>query len=135
MVTATVGAFLPYSPSRVWQLVTAVEDYAWRSDLERTEVLEGGRFVEYAKGGYATAFTTTLLQPCRRWEFDLENSNLRGHWAGTFSARPGGTVLCFTETVSVKRPFLKPFVKTYLKRQQRRFLKDLRNALQDRPLR
>ena len=36
----------------------------------------------------------------------------------------------FTETVEVKKRFLKLFVKGYLKRQQTRFVSDLKKALE-----
>jgi len=37
----------------VWSVVTNNNDFYWRSDLEKIEVLEDGNtFVEYAKGGF-----------------------------------------------------------------------------------
>lgn len=42
--------------------------YSWRSDLSDTKVLDEWRFVEYTKGGFATTFTVTALEPCRHWE-------------------------------------------------------------------
>ena len=37
----------------------------------------------------------------------------------------------FTEDVTAKKFFAKPFVKGYLKKQQALYVKDLRKALQD----
>lgn len=130
MVESTIRCTLPYCVQRVWEVVTAVEGYAaWRSDLSKAEVLDGTRFVEYTKGGYATAFTTTAWEPCSRWEFHMENSNMSGHWVGTFSGDGQGTQLCFTEVVSAKKWWMRPLVRRYLKGQQARFVADLRAAL------
>ena len=129
-VRSEVRAVIPAEIGRVWETVTAVEDYAaWRRDLSRTEVLGEGRFVEYTKSGFPTAFTTTVMETCRRWEFDMENANMAGHWTGVFSERDGGTEVVFTESVSVKTWLLRPFVRGYLKGQQARFVADLRTAL------
>ena len=129
-VRSEVRAVIPAEIGRVWETVTAVEDYAaWRSDLSRTEVLGEGRFVEYTKSGFPTAFTTTVMETCRRWEFDMDNANMAGHWTGVFSERDGGTEVVFTESVSVKTWLLRPFVRGYLKGQQARFVADLRTAL------
>ena len=49
MVTSSIKAILPCEIHRVWEAVTAVEGYAWRSDLSKTEILDENRFVEYTK--------------------------------------------------------------------------------------
>ena len=130
MAEVSIQAFLPWDLRRVWETVTAVEHYGWRSDLSRTEVLGGGRFVEYTREGYPTAFTTTAWEPCRRWEFDLENKNLRGHWTGLFRPLDGGTEVELTESVTPKNPLLRLIVPVYLRRQQARFLDDLKRELE-----
>ena len=129
-VRSEVRAVIPAEIGRVWEIVTAVEDYAaWRSDLSRTEVLSGTQFVEYTKSGFPTTFTTTVWEPCRRWEFDLENRSMTGHWTGLFTRRGEATEIVFTEQVRVKRLFLRPLAGLYLKQQQSRFVADLRAAL------
>ena len=63
------------------ELVLDIENYAaWRSDLSKTEVISDKQFIEYTKDGYPTTFTVTVVDPYRRWEFDMENSNMKGHW-------------------------------------------------------
>lgn len=114
---------------RVWQIVTSLEECAWRSDLDRIEVLDGKRFVEYTKDGYATTFTTTAKEPLKRWEFDMENSNMEGHWTGIFSQEGDRTAIEFTEEVTAKKMWMKPFVKMYLKKQQAAYVADLERAL------
>ena len=132
MAISTITAELPWDVHSVWNTVTSVRDYTWRSDLERTESLNERQFVEYTKKGYATTFTITASEPCRRWEFDMENSSMSGHWTGIFSSKGEGTEICFTEEVRAKRFFLKPFIKRYLKTQQARFVADLEAELRCR---
>ena len=130
MTSSSIRAVLPCPPARAWDTVTAVERYDWRSDLSRTQVLGGGRFVEYTRSGFVTTFTTTVWEPCRRWEFDLENSAMTGHWTGLFSPQDGGgTEVIFTERVQPRRFLPRPVLRFYLKRQQARFVADLLAAL------
>ena len=73
--------------------------------------------------------TVTLIEPYRRWEFNMENGNMTGHWAGVFTAKGDETEIDFTERVEAKKWLLKPFVKLYLKKQQAQFVADIRKAL------
>ncbi len=114
----------------MWDIVTSLENYQWRSDLSKIEIINENQFIEYTKDGYATTFTITITEPCKRWEFDMENSNLKGHWTGIFTEIDGQTEIDFTEEVTAKKFFMKPFVKTFLKRQQELYVSDLRKALQ-----
>lgn len=114
---------------KVWDIVTSLYNYSWRSDLDRIEILNEKQFVEYTKEGYATAFTITAMEACRRYEFDMKNDNMEGHWTGIFTSKNGKTEIDFTEDVTAKKIFMKPFVKGYLKRQQALYVADLKNAL------
>lgn len=111
---------------QVWDLVLDIENYAsWRSDLSKAEVISDKQFIEYTKDGYSTTFTVTLVEPYRRWEFDMENSNMKGHWIGIFTAQGDETEIDFTEQVKAKKWLLKPFVKSYLRKQQTQFVADI----------
>lgn len=114
---------------KVWDIVTSLENYSWRSDLDRIEILNEKQFVEYTKEGYATTFTITAMETCKRWEFDMSNDNMEGHWTGIFTVQSGKTEIDFTEDVTAKKIFMKPFVKGYLKRQQALYAADLKKAL------
>ena len=105
-----------------WQLL-------WRSDLSKIEVLSETQFIEYTKDGYATTFTITATEPFKRWEFDIENDNIKGHWIGLFSSKGKETTIDFTESVIAKKLLMKPFVKSYLKKQQLLYVADLKNVL------
>ena len=97
--------------------------------MSKTEVISDKQFIEYTKDGYPTTFTVTLVEPYRRWEFDMENSNMTGHWTGIFTAKGDETEIDFTEQVKAKKWLLKPFVKSYLRKQQTQFVVDIRKAL------
>ena len=114
---------------RVWEVVTSLDNYGWRSDLSKIEVIDERQFVEYTKEVYATKFSVTVKESCRRWEFDMENGNMKGHWTGIFIQNNGYTEVDFTEDVTAKKVFMKPFVKMYLKKQQAAYIQDLSKAL------
>ena len=126
MATSNTKANIPCELHQVWDLVLDIENYAaWRSDLSKTEVISDKQFIEYTKDGYPTTFTVTLVELYRRWEFDMENSNMKGHWIGIFTAKADETEIDFTECVEAKKLLMKPFVKSYLKKQQAQFVADI----------
>ena len=116
---------------KVRETVLAVNKYnQWRSDLSKTEVINEDQFIEYTKNGYPTIFTITLVESHKRWEFDMENSNMKGHWVGIFTSIEDKTEIDFTEQVTAKKFYMKPFVKSYLKKQQTQFVMDLKRILE-----
>ena len=76
-----------------------------------------------------TTFTITVTEICKRWEFDMENDNMRGHWTGMFFEKDGKTFIDFIEDVTPKKFIMKPFIKGYLKKQQAMYVADLKQAL------
>ena len=129
MITSTVCAHFPQSVEKVWDVLTDVESYPrWRGDVCRVELVPDG-FIEYAPSGFATRFTVTQRKECALWGFDIENDKLTGFWLGELRAVGDGTQVTFTELVRSKNPLLRPFVKSYLRRQQQRFTAELKAAL------
>ena len=130
MATSNIKSLIPSELHKVWDVVLDIENYAvWRSDLSKTEVISDNQFIEYTKEGYPTSFTVTLVEPYKRWEFDMENDNMKGHWFGIFISKGDETEIDFTELVEAKKLLMKPFVKSYLKKQQAQFVADLRKEL------
>lgn len=129
MAISKIQAVFHSDIENVWNIVTSLEQYQWRSDLSKIEIINEKQFIEYTKDGYATTFTITVQEPYKRWEFDMENSNMKGHWTGIFSEADGQTVIDFTEDVTAKKLIMKPFVKAFLKKQQEQYISDLRKAL------
>ena len=99
MVTSDIKEILGFDIHKVWETVTAVDKYSlWRSDLSRTEIIDDSRFIEYTKEGYGTTFSVTVIEPYKRWEFDMENSNMKGHWVGVFTS-----LVCLSIRNCIKR--------------------------------
>lgn len=131
MATSNIKATFPCDIKKVWNIVTSLEDYSWRSDLSKIEVLSESKFVEYTKDGYETTFAITVMEPYQLWEFDMENDNMSGHWIGLFSQKGDKTTIDFTEDVTAKKILMKPFVGMYLKKQQAFYVRDLEKVLEN----
>lgn len=128
MTESSIRAVIPCNIKKVWGTVTSLTEYAWRSDIAELKILGCDKFAEYTRDGYETIFTVTASDTYKRWEFDMDNSNMKGHWTGIFSEDGGKTVLDFTEAVEAKKFIMRPFVKTYLRKQQSQYIKDLQKA-------
>ena len=113
----------------VWEFVTNLNQQLWRRDVASVEILDEKTFIEHTPEGYQTTFTITVKDPFQRYEFNMENTNMKGHWVGVFTYHDGITTLDFTENVEAKKIFMKPFVKGYLKKQQTNYINDLKNIL------
>ena len=131
MATSNIKGILGSDIHNVWEIVLDIDKYSiWRSDLSKTEVIDENKFIEYTKEGYATSFTVTFVELHKRWEFDMENNNMKGHWIGIFISKGNEAQIDFTEIVILKKWFMKPFIKSYLKKQQTQFVLDLKKALE-----
>lgn len=129
MAVSEIKATFACDVQKVWEVVTSLEHYTWRSDLSKIEIIDENQFIEYTKEGYATTFTVTAKEPCRRWEFDMENDNMKGHFSGIFSRKGDETEIRLTENVTAKKALMKPFIKPYLKKQQAMYVADLKKAV------
>ena len=55
---------------------------------------------------------------------------MTGYWIGLFNEKDGFTTIDFTEDVTPKKIYMKPFVKSYLKKQQQTYIHDLKKVLE-----
>ena len=55
---------------------------------------------------------------------------MKGHWIGIFTPEDHGTAIEFIEEMMVKKFWLRPLIKAYLRKQQTRFVADLKAALE-----
>ena len=55
---------------------------------------------------------------------------MQGHWIGKFSYKDGITFIEIKEDVNAKKLVMKPFVEMYLKKQQAKYVQNLREALE-----
>lgn len=129
MATSNIIATFPVSIEHIWEVVTSLTNYSWRSDIARIEIVNDNQFIEYSKSGFSTIFTVTACEPFERWEFDIENENIKGHWIGIFTRKNSQTEISFTENIYSKKLLLKPFLKAYLRKQQSTYMRDLEKVL------
>ena len=130
MTVSNLKSVLPCDVHKAWSVVTTASEYPrWRTDLSRVQILGPEAFLEYTANGYVTKFTIIRAKPGQLWELEMDNANLHGRWVGRFRQRGLATMVDFTEYVSVKKVWMKPFVKGYLKKQQAQFITDLRRAI------
>ena len=76
MAVSKITAVFTADIRELWSIVTSLENYQWRSDLSKIEVLNEKQFIEYTKEGFPTTFTITATEIYKRWEFEMENSNM-----------------------------------------------------------
>ena len=113
----------------VWDTVTNLNDYSWRSDLKDVRIIDEHNFIEITKDGIETYFKITECIKYQSWIFEIENKNIKGTWVGKFYAEGDKTILDFTENIVSKKSILKPFISLYLKRQQKIYSRDLKAKL------
>ncbi|MBL1225060.1 SRPBCC family protein [Enterococcus sp. BWR-S5] len=129
MTTVNSKAMFDCDCQTIWQIVTSLTDYSWRSDISRIDIVSETEFIEHTPDGYATTFRVTASEEPKYWAFDLENDTIKGHWTGSFTAKNGRTEIDFTEIITAKKLVMKPFVKGYLKKQQAQYIADLQQAI------
>lgn len=131
MVKTTIEAVFNEPIETIWHIVTDLRNAEWRSDLSKIEVLEDKKvFIEYTNQGFPTKFVITTYEPLKLYAFTMDNENISGKWVGEFQAiSETKTKIIFVEDVSSKKIYMKPFVKGYLNKQQKRYVEDLTNYL------
>lgn len=126
MIKSSIKSLLQADLTSVWGSVTSLHDFSWRSDIISIEVLDERHFKETSKDGYETSFTITVVEPLMKYSFLMDNENLSGEWTGYFTQTGEGTEILFTESVRLKKWWLYPFAKWYLKKLQKQYVSDLR---------
>ncbi len=132
MIRSNIKKQFSCDRNKLWDIITDNSNYVWRSDLSKIEIIDDTHFVEYTKNNFPTYFTITSKEKLKEYKFDLENTNLKGKWIGIFKELPNGNIeLDFTEEIEVNNFIMKIFAKSYLKSQQKRYMKDLERALNE----
>lgn len=115
---------------KLWNIITDNIKYKWRSDLSKIEIIDDTHFIEYAKNNYPTHFTITSKVNLKEYKFDIENSNIKGKWIGILKKLDNGNILLdFTEEIETNNFIMKLLAKPYLKRGQKRYMRDLEKEL------
>lgn len=76
--------------NEVFKVISNLNDCSWRSDLSRVEQLDHNNFVEYDRKHRETKILITDFRENIQFDYDVENSNYRGHWGGQFAPLPDG---------------------------------------------
>ena len=129
MAVSNMRATLLYPIEVVWDTVTNLNDFSWRSDLKDVRIIDENNFIEITKNGVETYFRITECIKYQSWIFEIENKNIKGTWVVMLYVEDDKTILDFTENVVSKKLIFKPFISLYLKRQQRIYFKDLKVKL------
>lgn len=102
MIKSNIKKEFSCDKDKLWNIITNNENYSWRSDLSRIEIVDDKHFIEFAKNNYPTYFTITSKKKLKEYKFDLENTNIKGRWTGLFNELPNGNIeLDFTEEIVV----------------------------------
>ena len=132
MIRSNIKKQFSCDRNKLWDIITDNSNYVWRSDLSKIKIIDDTHFVEYTKNNFPTYFTITSKEKLKEYKFDLENTNLKGKWIGIFKELPNGNIeLDFTEEIEVNNFIMKIFAKSYLKSQQKRYMRDLERALNE----
>ena len=129
MATSNMKVTILCPIETVWDTVTNLNDFSWRSDLKAVKIIDEHNFIEIAKNGIETYFRIIECIKYQSWIFEIDNKNIKGTWIGKFYSKGDKTILDFTENVVSKKIIFKPFISLYLKRQQRIYFKDLKVKL------
>lgn len=130
MIKSNIKKEFNCSIEKLWNIITDNNKYAWRSDLSKIEIIDDKHFIEYVKNNYPTYFTITSKDYLKEYKFDLENANIKGKWIGLFKELPNGNVeLDFTEEIEANSFIMKLLAKSYLKRMQKRYMRDLEKEI------
>ena len=116
--------------NKLWDIITDNSNYKWRTDLSKIEIIDETHFIEYTKNNFPTYFTITAKEKSKEYKLDFENDNIKGKWVGTFKELPNGNIeLEFTEEIEVNNLIMKLLAKSYLKGQQKRYMRDLEKEI------
>lgn len=129
MAIANIKVTLLCPIEEVWNKITNLHDFSWRSDLQNVKSIDENNFVEISKNGIETHFEVTDFLKYKCWAFKIENENIVGTGVGEFYSHGNKTTLDFTEDIVSKNFFFKPFIGFYIRKQQRRYFKDLKKEL------
>ncbi len=132
MIKSTIKKEFNCNIEKLWNIITDNNNYTWRSDLSKIDIIDDKHFIEYAKNGYPTYFSITSKEKFKEYKFDIENTNIRGLWIGTFKKLSDNKVeICFTEEIKTDNIIMKLLAKPYLRSQQKRYIKDLERILKN----
>lgn len=130
MIKTNIEMNISGCEEEVWNIITNNQDYSWRSDLSNLRVVDEAHFIEYDKTNFPTYFKIVTKNKLDKYILHFENKNLQGSFVGTIQKKDNNSVLILTEEVEVKNIIMKLLAKSYLKKQQARYINDLKIKLE-----
>lgn len=116
----------------VWTIVTDLQQFSWRSDIQTIKILSPTTFIEVYKGGGQTTFTIVEQKEQERYAFTMDNRFFSGQWFGEFvKINQETTKVVFTEVLDFNNPvvYILSFLMIPLKKIQKTYLLDLEKRL------
>lgn len=115
----------------IWQHITDLDMQNWRSDIERVEIVDKKRFIEYDRDHQKVEFVIVNKVKNEIYEFNLMNENLEGHCLSKLKVLDDGRIhLEMSEAIELKKKSMKLFAKKYLEKKQKQYFIDLKKALE-----
>lgn len=120
----------------VWDVITNNEDYDWRSDVSKIEILDNGdSWIEYSsKDNSIISFKVSKKNIAKEYCFSMENPIFTGQFESKFeSSSPSGARIEFIESISIKNPLIKPLSYLFFNVQafQDKYISDLKSKLNE----
>ena len=69
----TIEKIFDFDIKIVWNTVTNLKKYHWRSDISRVNVINEKEFVEITQSGYLTTFKIIKEEKYKYWERKIAN--------------------------------------------------------------
>lgn len=118
----------------VWDTVTDNQKYSWRSDIEKIEIIDENKFIEYNKSGFTIKFEITKKIYLKEYKFNMENYLFLGCFTGEFyELEKGGCRIIFTESIMFKNKIIEILSLFFMniKKMQKNYMKDLKKYLEE----
>ena len=82
MAIANIKVILLCPIEKIWNKITDLNDFVWRSDFRNIRIIDENKFVEISKDGIETYFEVTECIQNQCLSFEIENQNIKGTWVG-----------------------------------------------------
>ncbi|NLY20659.1 MAG: hypothetical protein GXZ08_05210 [Tissierellia bacterium] len=131
MREANIFANLKSSPRSVWEVITNKEDYSWRSDLEKIEIVDETKFIEYHKSGNKTVFIIVDKIPYEEYRLNIFHDKFTGEWVAKLKEKSDGTTIEIYKKIEMtdKLTELMSYMSINMKMEQKIYIRDLKKKL------
>ena len=131
MRESNILANLKSSPRNIWEIIINNEDYFWRSDLEKIEIVDETKFIEYHKSGNKTVFIVVDKIPYEEYRLNIFHDKFTGERILRLEEEKDGTTLELSEKIEMndKLTELLSYMSMNIKMEQKIYIRDLKKKL------